>query len=408
MVRREAQPSGERDDTAGHRHCLPMNAKRKAAPPQQKEKKFVRLFSWDLDGAAFLDFTQYHRPHSEKQSAPTSEVTDTSGTSNPNSTSLQRSVHLRQAIRRYLAAHKVDAKKASKQRAKVLARLLEEFDAYPFDGPRDWICRRSFKEALRTILLEFFSDTQTGVQIRGDEVLITGDSALSGGGPGGCYRVMPAPDIPQLVTEALFWKSRKALGFLRMLAERGDRSALQKLAEIVIPLIKLINERAGADREALGDFPKGLPYWPVLKSLHHDFDDNHSALLKSLQVGSDFPFSIGEEARWTARDAIGRWAIYLCQEIEIMQDGHDVGEDSEPWEYKLEGLQPFSNETWEDWWEVAKGLLLKDYFDVVEIPELNKTVKSSADRKSPGRIRKRILQALKEKFKSMAWANKVK
>ena len=91
-----------------------------------------------------------------------------------------------------------------------------------------------------------------------------------------------------------------------------------------------------------------------------------------------------------------------------MQDGHPVGEDSEPWERKLEELRPFSSETWKDWWEVAKGLLRHDYIDVLEIPELNKTVKSRADRKSPGRIRKRIFQALKDKLKSMAWENKVR
>jgi hypothetical protein len=91
-----------------------------------------------------------------------------------------------------------------------------------------------------------------------------------------------------------------------------------------------------------------------------------------------------------------------------MQDGHAVDEDSEPWEQKLEKLASFSSETWKEWWDVARGLLIHDYIDVVEIPELNQTVRSKMDRKSPGRIRKRILQALKDKFKSMAWQNKVR
>ena len=175
-----------------------------------------------------------------------------------------------------------------------------------------------------------------------------------------------------------------------------------------MPLVKSINEKVETDTKVLGRWPMGLPFWPVLKSSHHDFDCDHKSLLKSLQVGKDFPFTITEESRWTARDAIGKWAIHLCKDIEIEQDGRPVEADSKQWEQKLLELEPFSSETWKDWWEVAKGLLSDDFIDVVDIPELNRTVKAVADRKSPGRIRKRIFQALKDKFKSMAWENKVK
>jgi len=149
--------------------------------------------------------------------------------------------------------------------------------------------------------------------------------------------------------------------------------------------------------------------WPVMKSPHRDFDTEHRALLKELQVGAGFPFTITEESRWTALDPVGKWAIHLCQTIEIMiVSDYTVEELSEMWGCKIHSLGSFSGETWESWWIAAKALLVCEYVDVVQIPELNQTVSSSADRRSPGRIRKRIYQALKDKFRSMALQNKVR
>jgi hypothetical protein len=372
-----------------------------------------RLFSADLDGDAFDHFHQYWRRRAEAktQKAEASSMLGKPAESLPppmEKDILRRLQSIADAYSTFEASRRSAERKAARSRAKVVAALLRKFDACRFDGPDDWICKKSFAEALRKILLEYFSDTRTGAQIRDNGVLVAADSDLSGSGPGGCYFTNPTREISELVIEALFWKSRKALGFLRTLAVQGDSRALQKLAKIVVPLVKLINEKASADGSVLGCYPRGLPYWPVLKSPHHDFDCDHRALLKSLQVGKDYPLTVAEEARWTARDAIGKWAIHLCQTIEIMQEGHCVEEDSEPWEHQLLELQPFSSKTWKDWWKVAKGLLRHDFVDVVEIPELNKTVKSSADRKSVGRIRRRILAALEDKLKSMAWENKVK
>ena len=87
---------------------------------------------------------------------------------------------------------------------------------------------------------------------------------------------------------------------------------------------------------------------------------------------------------------------------------YTVEELSEMWGCKIHSLGSFSGETWESWWIAAKALLVCEYVDVVQIPELNQTVSSSADRRSPGRIRKRIYQASKDKFRSMALQNKVR
>jgi hypothetical protein len=359
-----------------------------------------RIFSCDLDDAAFEPFLKYRRQGEDKDmpDVPADRKAHT-----PKKSDFDKA--LRRFLRNCGPEWKRKIKDAAIQRAKVVAAVLREFDAYPFHGPDDWIYRMSFKDNLREVLLEYLSDPRGRVHIRGDGIMVPAEYYLSGQSSG--FRTLKATqNIPRLVTEALVWKSRRMLGCLWTFAEQGESDALLRLAQIIVPLVKSINEKISTDAQVLGCWPKELPFWPVLKSPHHDFDCDHRILLRSLQIGEDFPFAIGEESRWTARDTIGKWAIHLCKEIEIDQECRPVDDDPVPWEQKLLALKPFSSNTWENWWEVAKGLLLHDYVDVVEIPELNETVKSSADRRSPGRIRKRILQALKNKFKSMAWENK--
>ncbi len=383
----------------------------------EQDKRYTsRLFSSDLDGTSFEQFHQYRRPfvEMERRQSGAEDLDDKSAKCPHSEDDFSKVIQsaeddYKSAIDHYNAKWQREAKKAMRRRAKMIATVLKTFDAHPFDGPDDWIYRKSFKDNLREALLEYLSDPRGRVHIHDDTVLVSTGYKLTGQSIGGFRVLKPPHDIPGLVIEALVWKSRRTLGLLWTLAEHGEGGTLLRLAQIIVPFVKAINEKASTDVGVLGCWPAGLPFWPVLKSPHHDFDCDHLTLLKSLQVGKDFPFTIAEEARWTARDAIGKWAIHLCQEIEIMQiSDYSAEEDSEPWEHKLEKLEQFSGETWKDWWEVAKGLLSHDYVDVVEIPELNKTVKATADRKSPGRIRKRILQALKDKFKSMAWQNKVK
>jgi hypothetical protein len=136
-----------------------------------------------------------------------------------------------------------------------------------------------------------------------------------------------------------------------------------------------------------------MPFWPVLKSSHPSFDSDHAVILKTLKVGTKYPIFGG--MRWNGRDVCGRWAIHLCQEIEIMQEGHCVDESSKEWEFALLELKPFSADTWEQWWAVAKGLLETEYIDVVDISELVNSVAGKTDT-TPGRKRKRILQTLKD------------
>lgn len=297
---------------------------------------------------------------------------------------LQDPAFFKEIVRNFKAEWKAQAKEAAKEREVRNSKVLAQFDARDFDGPDDWVYRKTFKQVVREALVEYLSDTRSGPN-------------------------RPGPDElrPGLAAEALSWKALRPLRHLRTLAEQGDNKALQLLAEIVIPLVKVVNERAGREPAALEYVPQRFRFWPVLKSEHPGFDEDHRNLLKKLHVGQDFPLVIAEGARWKAQDAVGQWAIHLCHNVYIMQEGHSVEDPPKAWEKILLHLRPFSDTSWKDWWEVAKGVLQDEYIDVVDIPELRDTVTSKADLRSRGRMRKRILQALKDKFKSMAGGNKL-
>jgi len=365
------------------------------------------VFSPELDGDNYLRFNRYKRQFAKSEKQPRwskasrkpasmqeKEIVEQVSVQTVVAKDCELPMHspnpgdqtvFVQAVRSAMDALETRSHELVEQRKVHNSKVLDQFDAHPFVGDDDWIHRRTFKQTLREILAEYLSDPEywrSQAQQPGD------------------FR-------PSLVAESLRWKASRSLSLLRTLAGQGDDSALQFLAEIVIPLVKMVNERAGKDPRALGSVPHRVRFWPVLKSQHLDFDEDHQKLLTDLQVGRDYPMLIAEGARWRARDAIGSWAIQLSREVYILLDGHSEGVQAKPWEVILRDLKPFSEVSWRDWWEVALGVLRDKYVDVIEIQELRHTVTAKADLKSPGRLRKRILQALKDKFKSMAGENKL-
>ena len=369
-----------------------------------------RAFSADLDGIDFEKFHQFRRAFVELNAsgALQPDPTADSGFPTRSEASNDATREIDAVVRDWFSRAEREKKEALKSRSKMIKTILHEFDRLPINGPDDFSGEKSLKRDLRNVLFGFLTSPSNGITFHKNSVFVPTGYQISGELVGPVQPLKPKKDVMRLVAEALFSNARKALGLLWTVASQGDDLYLLRLAQSVVPFAKVLNERLSENPQALGAWPMGLAFWPVLKSPHPGFDCDHQQFLEALRIGEDFPFTIGAEARWTARDPIGKWALHLCQEIEIMQDGHYVNEESAPWEHKLEKLAPFSGETWEDWWEVAKGLLLHDYIDVVDIPELNKTVRAKNDRKSRGRIRKRIMQALKDKFKSMAWGNKIR
>ena len=221
--------------------------------------------------------------------------------------------------------------------------------------------------------------------------------------------VMKAPPtkLPaSWVVEALSWKLEQMAAMVARLAQGGEPGALFAIAQSVRPMISAMNRIVMENPRLLRGMPHQVPDWPVMKSLHQDFDEDHEALLSRLEVGKGLPVVIAKEARWTIRDTTGRWAIQLVSEVESVRQ--DIPMDFDPkWFVAATRLEPFSSESWLKWWEVIREMLREVYIDVVEIPELVETVTSKADRRTPGRIRSRIVKNLKDKIRSLAGLNKV-
>lgn len=264
----------------------------------------------------------------------------------------------------------------------LIKQLLREFDEQAWgEGPQDIYRQQTFRQSLREHLLDYLR--------RG---CVTGD-----------LNELRSRD---LVVEGLDFSLKRILELLTGLAEKGNKLALSVLADRIIPIVSLINREADREPSSIQPLAAQLASWPVLKSLHPLLDSPHEEFLNKLKVGSKHPFVCDRSSKWKPNDSLGRWAVHLCIEIALMWEGEYVDESSPPWVQSLVTLAAFGPDTWEDWWKVAGELLQDKYIDVVQIPELRECITNESDRSSLSSIRKRIRQRLRDKFCSLAGANK--
>ncbi len=230
--------------------------------PDEAIEASAPLFSRELDASDFERFRRYTRSSVEyekrarmgKTSPPVSVLStratveqvlrrdiDREMERNPEFLEryfgLQDPAVFKEMVRNFKAEWKAGGKEAAKKREIRNSKVLAEFDAGHFDGPDDWVYRKTFKEVVREALVEYLTDPCSGPY----------PGVIAG---------KPEELRPGLVAEALSWKALRPLRHLRTLAEQGDNKALQLLAEIVIPLVKVVNERAGRDPAALGCVPQ--------------------------------------------------------------------------------------------------------------------------------------------------------
>lgn len=212
------------------------------------------------------------------------------------------------------------------------------------------------------------------------------------------------------------------LGLLWTIADHGEKGALLKIAKTLVPFVKALNGKLIAQPDLLGLWPQSLPSWPVTKSLHPLYDSEHESLLRELHVGDTLPMRVDGGARWKF-DTIAKWSLHLYNEINRRRgwlcDDSDLSDDLR---VKLSNIKEFSSENWEAWWNLAEDLLDYGYVDLVDIPELKKWATSPKDLKisaalrvspatsekslQPGKIRSRIKNALRQKFKTLVGENK--
>ena len=301
-------------------------------------------------------------------------------------------------IRRYatnqIAEQKRVLKAAARKRAKNVAAILKEFETSSNRDRLNLNNQSEVKDNIREILLEYLTDEAVFISTlfdidvekiptdgipdewpRVDAIHVPQGYTLSGARAGAWFPIKKE-NVPAIVNEALFWKSRRTLGLLWTLADHGDKEALLKLAKAFIPFIKATNEKLSEHPDLLGLWPKQLPYWPVMKSLHRDYDCDHVILLKTIHIGDELPLRFDEAARWEF-NPITKWAIHLIEEIENrcgwLCDDPDLPDILRK---QLSKLQKFSSNTWLAWWDAAKEVLEHCYVDLATIPELQNWVNS--------------------------------
>jgi hypothetical protein len=129
-----------------------------------------------------------------------------------------------QAIERQ---NKAKWREIEQRNARVRKKILEGFDRQPYDGPKDCVYRKDFKQGLKDSLMEYLADRYAAYLSDSDEF------------------------SNNWVVRALEWKANKSLKFLRTLAQQGDADALRCLVKLVVPLVKVINEQAEKIRNLL-------------------------------------------------------------------------------------------------------------------------------------------------------------
>ena len=184
-------------------------------------------------------------------------------------------------------------------------------------------------------------------------------------------------------------------------------------------------------------------FWPVIKSPHIGFNQGEISelkLFKQLSVGDKSGLRI-VGGKWKPDDTAGKKALELWQRIdnarcfppalddddkELLRTNTQLLDkermrESQELREKLrlrdsarklpEFLQPSEGNKpagWWLWWKVAKTLLKAEFADPVKYERLKRIVTAPTKQKSPGRIKAHLLVTLRDRFKSMAGANKTR
>ncbi|HWN97557.1 MAG TPA: hypothetical protein VNT99_21190 [Methylomirabilota bacterium] len=185
-------------------------------------------------------------------------------------------------------------------------------------------------------------------------------------------------------------------GMLMELAKEKNEAAIEYVLQITRQGCVFLKGLSETNPELLRPAARRSWRWPVLKSLHPYLSDEHELICKNLQLGQDTPFEIHPSARWKT-DAAGVIAFCL---LTYLYDARE--RDAGPLGKHLSAFPKFSEDSAPRWWKVGQYLLLLAYPNPERVPELESLVKAPSHRKSPGRVRFRIMKILRDRFLSLA------
>lgn len=149
-------------------------------------------------------------------------------------------------------------------------------------------------------------------------------------------------------------------------------------------------------------------FWPVIKSPHRGFKESASqepVLFRRLGIGTKHPFLHIVGAKWRIDDEAGELAIDLWTRVYNSQSPKRGKRKLPDFYQERIGDKPAG---WECWWKEAEQLLKAELDNPAQCERLKQIVTAPTKRKSPGRVKAHLLLTIKDRFRSMAGANKTR
>jgi hypothetical protein len=205
----------------------------------------------------------------------------------------------------------------------------------------------------------------------------------------------------------LYIEGTSIIGILAQKARDGDGDAALELARLAREATGHLTQICKSKPELFFPLSRLNNSWPVIKRMTAKLSDAEKDLFAAIQLGADDFIELHPQtAKWRLDDA-GKIAYGLLNYIRVSRGssphGFDNGAISKFVKQKLQ--RDFDDESADDWWEVAKEILLFSYPQPHAIDELKSLVPvNGPKRKSPGRFDQAIFRKLKSRFMAFARA----
>jgi hypothetical protein len=196
--------------------------------------------------------------------------------------------------------------------------------------------------------------------------------------------------------------ARQMLDTLFERAERGDEAAANYFAEALRNATSNLSRLCKSNPRLFGKVAARSWGWPVIMSTHPNLCDDHKTMLRTLELGKDTPLELHQSARWI-RDEASEIAFGLLSRLwQMWREIKSTGTTPRKLDRLINQLDPFSDDSAAQWWEIAKAYFLLSYPEPQKIPELTAIVTAKSKRRSPGRLKQAILDLLRDRFISFA------
>jgi hypothetical protein len=195
-------------------------------------------------------------------------------------------------------------------------------------------------------------------------------------------------------------KAQDLIAELFVAAREGNEEAASSVASVLQEGVIQLTDLAKANPKVLQPAARMSWKWPVMKSRHPLISDEHETMFGALNLGYDLPFYFDRWSKWRA-DEFTEIALGLLNYV-----WHSRKENCGLYDYQrigelADGLPEFRRgPDANKWWELAEAHLLFTYPKPETIREFTDLVRLK--RRTPSRVRDRILERIKQHFLNFA------